>query len=164
MADRPFSRSRGGGAYVLKLGPDERALVSRLLGELRSLLLQPPGDGPGAAVTKRLFPVVHPDDPDSESEYQRLMRDELVASRLAGINSVDAVLSADGKKVSFDEDQLVVFMQAVNAVRLVLGTLLDVSEDDDEAQPDDSPLAPERHLYGFLSWLLDGAVHTLAGI
>ena len=32
----------------------------------------------------RLFPVAHPDDEEREAEYQRLMRDELVQSKLAG--------------------------------------------------------------------------------
>ena len=101
-----------------------------------------------------------------ESEYQRLMRDELVASRLSAINAVDALLVEPGRKVSFDEEQLVSFMQAVNAVRLVLGTLLDVSEDDDDgADEATGPVnAPEYQLYRYLSWILDSAVHALSGI
>jgi Domain of unknown function (DUF2017) len=162
MPDGAFARSSSD-AYVLRLGPDERALLSRLLDELRSMLVKPSEVGPQEAVTRRLFPVVHPDDPAMEDEYQHLMRDELVASRLAGINAVDAVLRRRGRKVSFNDEELVSFMQAVNSVRLVLGTLLDVSEDDDEVPADDAPLAPEHQLYGFLSWLLDSAVHAMSG-
>ena len=164
MADLPITRSCRGG-YVLKLGADERLLISRLLGELRALLLHPPEAGSAADATKRLFPVVHPGDAAMESEYQRLMRDELVASRLSAINAVDALLVEPGRKVSFDEEQLVSFMQAVNAVRLVLGTLLDVSEDDDGADETTGTVnAPEYQLYRYLSWILDSAVHALSGI
>ena len=150
---RLVSRSRQG--YALHLGADERALVARLLEELRALL----GDPDAPATLERLFPVVHPDDPDQEAEYQRLMRDELVTSRLAAIDTVQEVLGQSGRKVTLDEAQLVAFMQSVNAVRLVLGTLLDVGEDDELSEDD----GPERHLYGYLSWVLDASVRALSG-
>ena len=69
--------------------------MARLLEELRALLADP--DAP--ATLERLFPVVHPDDPDQEAEYQRLMRDELVTSRLAAIDTVQEVLGQSGRKV-----------------------------------------------------------------
>jgi hypothetical protein len=151
------------------LGADERALLSRLLDELRTLLVQP--DDASVPALHRLFPVVHPDAPDLEAEYQRLMRDELVASRLAGINAVDEVLRSDdsARGVTFDEERLLSFMQAINGVRLVLGTLLGVTDDGPGGDPtgdgvddDTGALAPERQLYGFLSWLLDSAVVALS--
>ena len=144
MTDRPITRARRGG-YVLRVAVEERQLISRLLAELRMLLVQPPEGDPADGPTARLFPTVHPDDAVQEAEYQRLMRDELVASRLEAINIVDAKLGEPGRKVTFDEEQLVAFMQAVNAVRLVLGTLLDVSEDDDSGpttRPDRAGDAP----------------------
>jgi Domain of unknown function (DUF2017) len=145
---------------VLHLGRDERTLVVRLLDELRALLTEP-GD---PALVRRLFPVVHPDDPDREAEYQRLMREDLVASRLAGIETVSDVLGRTGRKVTLDEAQMVAFMQAVNGLRLVLGTLLDVTEDDeleDEAEAETD--SPEYHLYGYLSWVLDSSVRAMSG-
>ena len=160
MTDRPITRARRGG-YVLRVAVEERQLISRLLAELRMLLVQPPEGDPADGPTARLFPTVHPDDAAQEAEYQRLMRDELVASRLEAINIVDAKLGEPGRKVTFDEEQLVAFMQAVNAARLVLGTLLDVSEDDDSG-PDDTPVGPETHLYHYLSWILDSAVTALS--
>ena len=99
---------------------------------------------------------MHPDDAEREAEYQRLMRDELVASRLAGIEVVKGVLAGNAKKVTFTEEQLASFMQAVNGVRLVLGTILGVSEDD--AVDDLEEHVPEYQLYAYLSWLLDSAV------
>lgn len=151
-----FTKGRGG--FVLRLAVEERALVARLLDELKSLLTDPAEP----AMTARLFPVVHPDRPDQEAEYQRLMRDELVTSRLAGIETVKEALAGTGKRVTFTEDQLVAFMQALNSVRLVLGTMLDVSEGDDEVL-DTAPLVPEYQLYAYLSWVLDSAVQALSG-
>ena len=55
-------------------------------------------------------------------------------------------------------------MQSVNAVRVVLGTMLDVGEDDEIGTGrvgDD--FEAERQLYGFLSWLLDWIVRSLQG-
>ncbi len=151
MSERSaFGRGRNG--YVLRIAPQERALVIRLLGELTELLSSP-AEQPATA---RLFPVVHPDDAEREAEYQRLMRDELITSRLAGIAAVTKVLEGSAKKVTLSEEQLTSFMQAVNGVRLVLGTILDVSEDDDVVEIEDH--VPEYQLYAYLSWLLDSAV------
>jgi hypothetical protein len=156
-SSKPVTRS--GSGYVLHLGKDERALVARLLEELRSLLTDPADP----ALVRRLYPVVHPDDPERESEYQRLMRDDLVASRLGSIDVVTDVLERSGRKVTLDEAQMVAFMQAVNAVRLVLGTLLDVTEDDELIEREDADISPEHHLYGYLSWVLDSSVRALSG-
>ena len=123
----PRAVSRSGSGYVLHLSRDERTVVVRLLGELRQMLQAP--TTPDALA--RLFPVVHPDEPAREAEYQRLMRDELVTSRLAGIDTVTAVLERPGRKVQLDGDELLAFVQAVNSIRLVLGTVLDVTEDDE---------------------------------
>ena len=149
-----ISRTRTG--YALHLAVDERAVVSGLLDELRSLLTDRATD---AAGLHRLFPVVHPEDPEAESEYQRLTRDDLVTSRVAGIDAVRAVLDGGGRKVTFDEAGLLALMQALNGVRLVLGTLLDVHEDD---EPTDAA-TPEFHLYAFLSWMLDACVRAASG-
>ena len=55
------------------------------------------------------------------------------------------------------------FVQAINSVRLVLGTVLDVDEDD-EIDPSGELLeTPEYQLYGYLSWLLDSAVRAMSG-
>lgn len=165
--------SRAGEHVVLRLAADERAMLGRLLDELRSLLTAPV-DGATAPATARLFPVAHPDDADLEAEYQRLTRDDLVASRLAGLATVEQVLasaSPGGRRgrrtdvVTFTDDELLAFMQAVNSIRLVLGTLLDVDEDDepaDHADDDSAVNTPEYHLYAYLSWVLDSAVAVLS--
>jgi hypothetical protein len=156
MAERgAFARGRNG--YVLRIAVPERALITRLLDELGELLKT----SATPATAARLFPVVHPDDPEREAEYQRLMRDELVASRLAAIGTVKGVLEGSAKKVTFTNEQLMSFMQAVNAVRLVLGTILDVSEDDDVTDIENH--VPEFQLYSYLSWLLDSAVVAATG-
>jgi hypothetical protein len=53
-------------------------------------------------------------------------------------------------------------MQGLNGLRLILGTVLDVTEDHDiELVDDDDPKAGEHHLYVFLSWLLEWTVRAM---
>jgi len=153
-AKPPFATTKKG--IAVNLGPDERGLLRTLLGEVRELLTTAPIGDPKLA---RLFPPAYFDNDEAETEYQRLMRDELIASRLDSIATVDAFLGDDKLKiVTFT--QLDAFCAALNSVRLVLGTLLNVGEIDDDLDQDD-PRHDELALYNFLSWLLDSAISAL---
>ena len=157
---RPPVRAKGNG-YVIHIGGDDSALIPRLVGELRELLADESTDPRSHALLARLFPVVHPDDDELEAEYQRLMREELVQSKLEAFEIVDEVLAGDGL---VDEGQLVAVMQSLNSIRLVLGTMLGVNDD-----PDADEVLPamensaEYHLYGYLSWLLEWCVRAMTG-
>ncbi len=157
---------RAKGRYRLNIGDDELALICRLLDELRDLLLASndgsgnDGSGPASAMLTRLFPVAHPDDAELEAEYQRLMRVELVASKLKAIEAVEAVIEESG--ASIDEAQLTAFMQSINSIRLVLGTLLDVTDDPDAEVVSEHDDTAEYQLYGYLSWLLEWTVRALS--
>jgi hypothetical protein len=157
---RPPVRAKGDG-FVVDLGADESALIRRLVGELRSMLTDPEPDDSDQVLLARLFPVVHHDDEEMEAEYQRLMRDELVQSKLSAFDIVDTTLSGDGR---VDEGELMAVMQSINSLRLVLGTMLGVTDDPDadEVTPGLEDSA-EYHLYGYLSWLLEWCVRALGG-
>ncbi len=151
---------RGVTHWVLNIGADERAIVERLLTELRTLLADDTDDA--SPLLKRLFPTAYPDDEEKEAEYQRLIRDELVTSRVVQIDAVTACLSDD--EATLDHGQVVALMQSVNAVRVVLGTMLDVGENDEVGAGEvGDEYEAERQLYGFLSWLLDWIVRSLQG-
>ena len=159
-----MSRFRGpvrkkSGGFVIDLGEEESAVVRRLVGELRAMLSDPdPEDS--RALLGRLFPVAYPEDADNEAEYQRLMRDELVQSKLATFDIIDAALTEPDP---IDDGQMLAVMQSINSIRLVLGTMLDVSDD-----PDADEVTPgmehssEYALYGYLSWLLEHCVRALS--
>lgn len=156
---------RRGDRFVLALGDDEAALVRRLAGELRELLANGADDPHGSALLVRLFPVAHPDDDELEAEYQRLMRDELVASKLAALQVIERAVGdgAGTEPARLDEVELNSVMQAINSVRLILGTMLQVSDDpsaDEVAAGFES--SPEYALYGYLSWLLEHCVQALS--
>ena len=124
---RPFRR-RSDGLFEVNLDERERELVRSLLDQLRDLLL---ADDPNL---RRLFPVAHPDDPEQETAYQEMVHGQLLEARFAAIEAVEASLDAD----EVDEAGLTSWMQSINALRLVLGTVLDVSEEGLDLEPDDA--------------------------
>jgi len=159
---RPPIRRRGDG-FVIDLGSNETDVLLRLVDELRTLLTDDKPDPAAAALSARLFPVVHREDAVMEAEYQRLMRDELVQSKLSALLQVETALGGNGR---VDEGQLLAFMQAVNSIRLVLGVMLDISDDDSADQLDEiSDLAETREqmLYHYLSWILEWTVKAQTG-
>jgi hypothetical protein len=142
------------GRIQIALPDHEREVVRRMLPQLRELLTVGSEDDR----TRRLFPTAFHDDPDAEAEYRRYMHAELVASRLAAIDAVEASLD----RAELSEEEAVAWLQSVNSVRLVLGTLLDVDEDLDlDAVADDDPEIQGYAIYSYLSALLDELVHAL---
>jgi len=85
------------------------------------------------------------------------MRGELVASRLAAISRAVEMIETE---TPMSDNDMILFMQTLNSIRLLLGTLLDVSEDDTEwdTKADTESDEAQHHLYAYLGWLLEGAV------
>jgi hypothetical protein len=156
---RPPVRSKGDG-FVVDVADDEATLIQRLVEELRVLLSEEATDDQAKALLLRLFPTAYPDDDELEAEYQRLMREELVASKLAALDTVEGAMR--DRPARLDEAGLVAFMQSINSIRLVLGTMLDVNDDPsgDEVTPG-LEQSPEYALYSYLSWLLEHSVRAL---
>ena len=64
-----------------------------------------------------------------------------------------------------DEVGLVAFMQSLNGIRLVLGTMLGVTDDPTLEEVDEQlESSPEYHLYAYLSWLLEHCVRAASGL
>ena len=159
---------RVGRQFRINLDIEERDLIQRLLDELRQLLNEPVSSTPGGTGDdrlRRLFPTAYHQAGDREldDEFQRLMHEELQTSWLMGLDVVDGFLTDTSKSArKLSEQQMLAFVQALNGVRLVLGTILDVSEDHDFGDVDDNhPMVGEFQLYDFLSWVLDWSVRAL---
>ena len=88
-----------------------------------------------------------------------MVHDELLEKRLAAVDLVEETASA----TSLTEDQLTAWMGAINDLRLVLGTRLDVTEEQDSPSLDD-PQAPAFAVYQYLTFLLAEIVHALFGV
>ena len=144
------------GTYKLNLADDHREVLTHLVTQLRDSLLTTTD----AAALRRLFPTAYHDDPKKDAEYQRLMREELLASRLSSIEIALAVIS---RRDELNESEIDAFARSINSLRLVLGTALDIAESDyvylsdSENQPKNGdPL--QRELYDYLGWLLEWTV------
>jgi Domain of unknown function (DUF2017) len=145
-------RDRRGG-YQLHLSAEERDLLRSLRGQLEQLL---GGDDPSL---RRLFPPGYADDPDREAEYRRLVRGDLLSQKRGALLIVEETVEAE----HLTEDQLTAWLGALNDLRLVLGTRLDVTEEMyEEGLPDEDPRAPAFAVYGYLGWLEEQVVEALA--
>jgi hypothetical protein len=146
-------RTRGG-RFRLGLTDEEREVLRALPGQLRELL---DTDDPSL---RRLHPPAYQDDPERDAEYRRLVRDDLLRQRLQSLEVMEATIDAG----TLDEEQLTAWLGAINDVRLVLGTRLDVTEEMyEEGIPPEDPRAATFALYQYLGWLEEQVVAALAG-
>ena len=115
-------KRRADGGFDLHLADDRREVLTMLLRDVQARIDQAPDD-PDLI---RLRPPAYLEDPDADAAYQLLAGEELRTSHQAAIASVIESLGRD----RLSEADLWVWIQALNSVRLVVGTRLDISEDD----------------------------------
>ena len=152
MAKRPVRRTRGG-EFAVSLSAEERNVLRSLPAQLRDILASHEED-PGL---RRLFPTAYPDDDELEAEYQSLMSPDLLASHAAALETMETTVDRD----RLSEDEVLGWLGALNSLRLVLGTRLEVTEDMEFVDESD-PRHPAFALYHYLTWLQDEVVTALA--
>jgi hypothetical protein len=147
-----MERAAGGGVE-LRLGNEERALLMSLAAELRALLDGEPDD----PSLRRLFPPAYDDEAD-ERAYRELAGDSLLDGRREALELL--ARTADRDRLTAEEADA--WLRALNDLRLVLGTRLDVREDTFAEEPDLSgPRGQALAVYGYLSWLQEQLVHAM---
>jgi hypothetical protein len=143
---------RRDGTYAVRLPTEERDVLAALPGQLRDALAT------GEPTLYRLFPPAHVDDDEANAEYARLVGAGLLEGKLLAL----AELERTAYDETLGEDGLGAWLGALESLRLVLGTQLDVTEESytplDTADPD----APRLALYHWLSWLQDEVVQALS--
>jgi hypothetical protein len=154
--DRRQIRRLRDGSFEVKLPDGEREMLGELLPQLKTALAG--GDAASDPGFKRLFPKAYVQDPEHEEEYQALVGDELLATRLRHVDTVLETVRRD----RLTEEEVFAWMGAVNDLRLVLGTRLDVSEETDLAVDPSHPDAAAYGLYAYLGWLLEMLVDAVA--
>lgn len=152
MIERKRVKRTRGGHFLIRIPPEERDVLRHLPGQLQELLAT---DDPSL---RRLFPPAYLDDDEKEAEYQELMRGDLLARHQAALVILAETIDAD----EVDEEQLTAWMAALNELRLVLGTRLDVTEDFEDGLDPEDPRAPAFGLYIYLGWLQEQVVAALA--
>jgi len=142
----------GPGRYRVTLPEAEQDLLRTLVPQLRDLLTT---DDPSLT---RLFPTAYADDPERDAGYHAMVRDELLERRFTALDALERTVEGG----ELDEEALSAWMRALNDLRLVLGTRLDVSEDDDPTDLDpDDPMAPAWAIYHYLGALQGMVVDAL---
>jgi len=144
-------------SYSLNIDAQDRTTLNALLDQLCDVLM----NDSSSDIARRLFPAAYHQDEQHEQEYQRLMRDELLSSRLASLSLTSSILERETttNNIVLTADELDALMRSINSLRLVLGTLLDVDEDEFEAHlVEDDPGYGQYQLYSYLGWLLDWIV------
>ena len=150
-------RPDGPDRFVIHLGTQERAVLRAVCQDLLSVL----DDDEDSPSLKRLFPKAHAVDPRIDAAYQEMVHEDLLRSRKEAL----AAVADSAERPELDRDTLEQWMVGLNSVRLVLGTVLDVSEDEfpelSELSEDD-PMLPAWAVYDFLGGVVDAAVRALA--
>jgi hypothetical protein len=107
--------------------------------------------------TARVFPVAYTDDARAEADYREMMGSQLLQQHQRALDTLAATAGAS----SIDEGEIHEWLDALEVLRLVLGTQLDVSEDG--AMVDDSdPRAAQFTVYHYLSMVQGEIVDALA--
>ena len=151
MARRQISRERDG-SYRLRLSRDERDLLESLPAQLDGLL-----DEPSNPDLRRLFPAAYEDE-RAQDEYSLLVGDELMNGRRRALQTIASTAGSD----SLTPEQAEAWLTGLNTLRLVLGTRIDVSEDEPPRIDPRDPQAQETAIYLYLSWLQEQLVEAMA--
>jgi Domain of unknown function (DUF2017) len=150
IGKRRFTRDRHG-RFRTGLGADERQLLRSLPRQAQGLL---EARHPNAA---RVFPVAYPQDARAESDYREMMGAHLLERHQHALETLVATVDAQ----SVDEEELHQWLDALEVLRLVLGTQIDVSEDEMLMEESD-PRVPQVAVYRYLSMLQGEIVDSLA--
>jgi len=151
---RPFRRKRG--RFTVTLDTGERELLAELCRQSRELLEEEdPSSDPSIA---RLFPAAYKDDPLGSLEFETNMGDAPRAGKLAAIDTMERTV--DSSELS--EEELLIWMGAVNDFRLLLGTRIDIKEESTESDyPEGDPNHDSFQVYVYLTWLQDRMLRAL---
>ena len=145
---RPIERTAQGDVRV-RLSDRERAVIRDAFAHLRERLQ---GDLDDPAL-ERLFPPAYENAPEDEAEY------ELLAGRMESLRLLEETLD----ETTIDQAQAGVWLGAMNDLRLLLGTELDVREDTFDHPLDRAdPMVRELALYAYLSWLQELLVEAVS--
>ena len=148
----------------VRLAQDEVAILRGLPDQLRSVLAEG-GDEP---VNQRLFPPAYLDvaDIEHDTEYHRLMRDDLVKEKLTNLDLVTDTLARGSTSVrrwtiELTDEEATAWLGVLNDLRLALGVRLDITEDFDGDVDDADPRAPALRLLSYLGWLEEQLLDAL---
>jgi hypothetical protein len=143
---------RRDGTYRVRLPSEERDVLAALPAQLRDALAA------GEPTLHRLFPPAYVDDDAANADYANLVGAGLLEGKLLAL----AELERTAHDASLSEEGLRTWLGALESLRLVLGTQLDVTEESYGPLGFDDPEAARLALYHWLSWLQEEVVQALS--
>ena len=164
-----------GGKLTLKLDDAELGVLSQLFEQMAELLEHPESEAGTDPLAKmlnmsgstqisedpalaRLFPDGYSDDEHASADFRRFTEQDLRAQKLAALTSVRDSLSDWTGKSSITAQQAQDWLKAINDLRLVLGTRLEIT---DEVETDFEADEPGIHLYNYLTYLQGSLIDAL---
>lgn len=145
----------GDARFRVRLRRGERSLLRRVIAEQQQRLVE---DGP--ALTP-LFPPGYGDgdaqSAERSAEFASLTRDDLSAGRSSALDRVQSSL----EERVIDADTLAAWMRTLNDVRLVMGTELEIDDDEQTPPPPWDSTFPAWRTYAVLGNLVHEAVLAL---
>ena len=164
-----IERRRGGGATV-RFDAVEVAALRVLAGQVGQVLGGGVPEHGTDPIRDRLYPraYVDPTEDRSEDEFQSVVHDDLVRAKSEAVAALLADLETstdrrDRLTVELDPAGVEQWVAALNDVRLTIGVVLGVTEDDD-AEDDlelDDPRAAGMATYHWLTWVQGTLVEVL---
>jgi hypothetical protein len=149
IGTRRIRRERGGG-YRLVLSEPERTLLRSLPEQAKDLVSE------HEPLARRVFPPAYPTDHEADADYRRSAGATLLDRHRRSLDTV--IATAD--KSRLDEAEAHDWLDALEVLRLVLGTHLDISEELEEVDEDD-PRLPHFVVYQYLTELQNDVVEAL---
>jgi hypothetical protein len=150
---------------IISLAPEEMTLLRGLPSELRDVFDAPPAD----PATARLFPRAYldPTEEEAEAEYEALIQPDLLRQRLDALALVTAsfagaVVAGEWMEIALTPDDVAAWLGVLNDTRLVLGTRLEISEDQPRIEDNDPNIAAYA-IYDWLTYLQGELVEQLLG-
>lgn len=164
-----------GGKLSLKLDDAELGVLSQLFEQMADLLEHPESEAGADPLAKmlnmsgstqisedpalaRLFPDGYSDDEHASADFRRFTEQDLRAQKLAALTTVRDSLSDWTGKSIIDAQQAQDWLRAINDLRLVLGTRLEIT---DEVETDFEADEPGIHLYNYLTYLQGTLIDAL---
>jgi hypothetical protein len=164
-----------GGKITLKLDDAEHGVLSQLFEQMAELLDDPENESGADPLAQllnmsgstqisedpalaRLFPDGYSDDEHASADFRRFTEQELRAQKLAALATVKSTLSTWTGKSNISIEQAQDWLKALNDLRLVLGTRLEIT---DEVETDFEADEPGIHLYNYLTYLQGTLIDSL---
>lgn len=145
---------RHGDAIRATFAKGELELLRSLRDQLRDALAAPDPDDP---VIKRLFPPAVLGDPEAERELRAMLVDDLLASRLAGLDALVDLLDRGtphrgAVRLDLVDDEPLLVLGVLNDVRLAIGARIDIEALDRGSLADGDPVQYRLAVMDHLGW------------